>query len=202
MKCFCGRDFLLFYCPDCEIYRVCSLKGINETYTRGYLLRYERLEKTKKSEEIQKRRWKLVKKYLKRGTILDFGCGCRTFSKYAPKSFKVYNFDLYFFRDFAFLGKKFDALCFWDTLEHCFFPDVVIKEINPKFIFVTIPLVRRTSLRNWKHLKPKEHIWYFTSYGLKKFFEILGYKVVEKIDLETDLRSPDVKTWVARKNTE
>jgi len=88
----------------------------------------------------------------------------------------------------------FDALSFWDVLEHIDNPtELLIKTNN---IFVSIPVYKDVySCLSSKHLRPGEHIWHFTDIGIKNFMSYYGFDCKDSSNFETDLGREDIRTY-------
>jgi len=85
---------------------------------------------------------------------------------------------------------NYDVICFFDVLEH--FENIsIIKNINAKFIYISIPECHYFSddwFLNWKHRRPNEHIWHFNKNALQNFFTEFNYKLINFSNIEDTIR--------------
>jgi len=127
-------------------------------------------------------------KYLKKGQILDVGAGEAIFSNFFSKKFKVTSIDLPSakIQNLAVIktnfltwkpGKKFDAIVFWESLEHTALPLKYIEKAfsilnNGGYIFVEYPradsLESKIFRRYWYHLDPPRHLSHLTPKGMER----------------------------------
>jgi 2-polyprenyl-3-methyl-5-hydroxy-6-metoxy-1,4-benzoquinol methylase len=86
-----------------------------------------------------------------------------------------------------FLPGNFDAVTFWDVLEHVPDPETALMEANrilaPGGVLATScpdfdSWGRKTFGGNWSHLHPNQHLWHFTGETLGKLFVECGFKPV------------------------
>ena len=89
-------------------------------------------------------RLRFIKKFKKKGSLLDFGCGTGEFINFAKKHFKVNAFDFSLelskfveakyniktFSNLEKLKKKFDIITLYDVLEHVEQPVQLLKKLN------------------------------------------------------------------------
>ncbi len=77
-------------------------------------------------------------------------------------------------------SRDFDVVTFFDCLEH-FENPYVIEKLRTNFVCVTMPWCNYTSddwFEGWKHRKPNEHLWHFNDESLTKFFDSIGFDMV------------------------
>lgn len=152
---------------------------------------------------FQARRKKWVKKYLSQGKVLDVGSGEGIFGRSLPDQYEVINLDIpnaeiknpeVIKRDFIKwqTKQKFDAVVFWESLEHTSNSAEYIKKANSllnKKGLIMIEFPRYDSLESkifskyWFHLDPPRHLTHLTIRGLIKVlknnnFKILSYQSV------------------------
>lgn len=148
---------------------------------------------------FQKRRQRWVQKYLpKGGIILDVGSGEGNFSKSLDENYKVVNLEAPFawisnenVLKLDFLewktGQKFDAVCFWESLEHVPNPQLYLEKAygllkKGGLIFIEYP--RYNSLESkifgasWFHLDIPRHFSQFTDKGLMILLLRVGFTKV------------------------
>ena len=88
--------------------------------------------------------------------------------------------------------EEFDVVCFFDVLER--FDDIYdIKELNTKFIYISVPECHYVSddwFEEWKHRRPDEHLWHFNRDSLEAFMKEIGYGLVVYSNVEDAIRKP------------
>lgn len=123
-------------------------------------------------------------------SVLDIGAGCGTFVKAArswgfdAKGFDVIAKTVDFLKSmdaFADDPERFDVVTFWDSLEHIENPGTVLRRISSgAVVLVAIPLVTDlTKVRESKHYKPGEHLYYFTECGFVEWMNRHGFRMLE-----------------------
>lgn len=98
---------------------------------------------------------------------------------------------------------KWDAVTFWDVLEHVPNPDKVISELNADLIVISLPHchfgmtmekagfdVALEWFDNWKHRKPHEHIHHYSMTSIAIWMESLGYRWEGANNMEDIVRTP------------
>lgn len=136
--------------------------------------------------QVRRKYW--IQKYLKRGEILDVGSGEGTFSKLFKKGFQITSLDVPSANiknpnvikvDFLKWNpkKKFDAIVFWESLEHTQYPQKYIKKAasilkSGGYIFIEYPksncFEAHLFKSHWFHLDPPRHLSHLTPNGLDK----------------------------------
>ncbi len=75
---------------------------------------------------------------------------------------------------------KANILTFWDTFEHIPNVDDIIRENDPEWIFVCMPVyLNEDHVFRSKHYRPGEHCWYFTEEGFREVMLQRGYRLYE-----------------------
>lgn len=152
---------------------------------------------------FQDRRKKWIKKYLNEGKILDVGSGEGIFGKSLPDQYEVISLDIpgakiknpnVIKEDFVKwqTKQKFDALVFWESLEHTLDSAKYIKKAssilkNHGLVMIEFPrfdsLESKIFSKYWFHLDLPRHLTHLTLKGLIKIlkdnnFKILSYQSV------------------------
>jgi len=122
--------------------------------------------------------------------ILDFGCGCGSFIKYAQgwvsrvsKDSNISGFDINPYGDYCdvtALLNGFNIVTFWDSLEHIKNPVKLIKGLNPEYIFISTPSTEDYDgdMLDYHHYYPGEHVHYFNHSSLSRLLSECGYKEI------------------------
>ena len=82
---------------------------------------------------------------------------------------------------------KYPALTFWDVLEHIPTPaDYLNKVPVGGYVFTSVPIFAdMTRIRESRHYRPGEHLYYFTEPGLIAWMAMHGFRCLEVADFET-----------------
>jgi SAM-dependent methyltransferase len=190
-------------------------------YDEDYFRRVKAKDNSPICERLHTFRYELLRLTLtkERPLVLDYGCGSLYFLNLlaARTAWHLYGYDVNhktmvdliqskrynYFKPTYHLALKqnfpFDAVCFFDTLEHLPFPDRVLA-LCKKWVFLTVPVVKSLKeIKGSKHYLPREHIWYFTSQGVVNFFNSLGFKMVKMSDEEQKIGRTDVMSYVFKR---
>ena len=137
---------------ECLICKTGYSKYIPNNLSEIYDLNSEVQDKIKSHKKRSKyfikkfgtERLRFIKKFKKKGSLLDFGCGTGEFINFAKKQFKVNAFDFSLelskfveanyniktFSNLEKLKKKFDVITLYDVLEHVENPVQLLKRLN------------------------------------------------------------------------
>jgi len=179
-------------------------------YDETYIKRFIDRANTELGRRIYRSRWKLIEKYCHGNLVLlDFGCGPGVFHRSGTNGFCCYGYDVNPFSGFSgmnHLPAEIDVLTMWDSIEHVPSPVYVIREWKPEYIFLSTPNTDSVngSIKDWKHYRPKEHLYYFNLKSLEGLLGGEGYEILEHNFEEGALRDPDcpkaIITIAARKS--
>lgn len=140
-------------------------------------------QNSKSAETISKIRWDFVSKVSPK-VVIDFGCGAGFFRAFAPKDVIVDTYDI--FPEIAQTGirhTKYDLLTMWDVFEHIPHDEMdLLSELlkATKYVALSVPVLPKgTSLFDWKHFKPGEHLYQFTPQSLEDIFRDFGFKKIK-----------------------
>jgi 2-polyprenyl-3-methyl-5-hydroxy-6-metoxy-1,4-benzoquinol methylase len=165
------------------------------------------LENRADDEKTFEKRLDIIEGYVKKGRLLDVGCAIGTFSNVARRrGWEVTGIDINegsaryckeklgldvvagSFDDMDFPHDSFDVVLMNDLLEHVPSPTETLEKARSLikkggFIFIVTPKIdsfmARVSRSRWLHLKPNEHLFYFSKDTIKKLLEKTGFSVVE-----------------------
>ena len=174
-------------------------------YDADYFNKYKGYANTEMGNELNQTRVSFVSKFYQ-GNLLDVGIGC---GQFVSSRENTYGYDVnpegikWLKENNLFIdlygNKKFDALTFWDSLEHIREPEKAIRQAK-KYVFVSIPIFGDLSnLLNSKHYRKDEHFWYFTHSGLVQWFSTNGFDLVDMIDKESELGRDCIFTYAFRR---
>ncbi len=183
-----------------------KMEKLGELYNKNVISPFDYyFENRNDDEKTFKDRLNLIEKYSKRGRLLDLGCAIGTLSNVAKKNgWDVYGVDINKksvnyckevlglnvkegnFEELEFQEDFFDVVLMNDFLEHVPLPTKALEKTNRilkkgGIIFIVTPKLdsgmAKISKARWLHLKPNEHLYYFSSKTMKKFLEKTGFKV-------------------------
>lgn len=188
---FNSNKFQIYFCKKClNGFTYPVPKNMSSYYSESYWLPEGFLGVFKNTlyHFFQMRRKYWIMNFLKKGEILDVGSGEGIFSKLFKKDFKVTSLDVPSAQiknpdvlkvDFLRWSpkKKFDAIVFWESLEHTEYPLKYIKKAasilkRGGYIFIEYPrfdsFEARLFKNYWFHLDPPRHLSHLTPSGLDK----------------------------------
>lgn len=145
------------------------------------------------------------------GRVLDIGIGCGTFLRLRKncvgfdinsKAVKLLKEARLFCNPYEtdFESGVIEGVTFFDSLEHVESPGRILSRINKQFVFVSIPIFRGLDhLLSSKHLKRKEHFYYFTKGSFIKYMASFDFELLEVLDDEIKCGREDIYTFVFRR---
>ena len=135
------------------------------------------------------------------GFVLDYGCGAGHFTKKLSKLVDdptwIRGFDIAYFpndenRTFSPWGRKWDTVCFFDSLEHLQNPEWAIYALGAKNVMISVPWCHDAQnpewFMPWKHRRYGEHLWHFGLRALIRFMARMEYDLVYHGSPEDDVR--------------
>jgi 2-polyprenyl-3-methyl-5-hydroxy-6-metoxy-1,4-benzoquinol methylase len=182
-------------------------KELSELYNENLIspLHYY-LENKADDEKTFEKRLDIIENYVQKGRMLDVGCAIGTFSAVAQKrGWKVTGIDINegsarhcrenlgldvvagSFDDADFPQDHYDVVLMNDLLEHVPSPTKTLEKAHSLLktgglIFIVTPKIdsfmARASGSRWLHLKPNEHLFYFSSDTIRRLLEKTGFAVV------------------------
>lgn len=168
-------------------------------YSYEYVHKYH----LRPTAEISEIRMSWLKRHLGKlpKSVLDFGAGTGAFLKSYQEidGATTFAFDIvdYPLPDGVLrvtdpTDSYFGLITFYDSLEHLESLSV-LAEIKCKYLCISLPWCHYLSdewLRNWKHLKPNEHIWHFSLDGLTRTCRQHGFSLIAFGSPEDQIRKP------------
>ncbi|MBI2673310.1 class I SAM-dependent methyltransferase [Candidatus Woesearchaeota archaeon] len=203
------RDgFKIVKCKSCGLIYVnprLNMKRLNEMYNKNEISPKDYYLENKESEaRILERRINFIKKHKSKGKLLDVGCSIGTFLAIAKKhGFDAYGIDINKsaveyaknlglnaeVKDLSsFKDKSFDIVILNDVLEHVENPIKMLKDIKrimkeDGILEISTPnigsILANISGKKWLHIKPNEHLYYFSPKTLAKILELSSFNLVE-----------------------
>lgn len=153
----------------------------------------------------------LVKKYMKKGFILDYGCGAGNFMRAISNlpgmvcfGFDVMDKSVSMLKEtnrYSDSIEEYDYVSMWDVIEHLERPMDLLDEVKIGCtLFMSVPIVRSfDALKEWKHYRPNEHLHYWNFTGFGEFMKEAGFMCLEHNTKETDAGREDIDTFVFKK---
>lgn len=165
-------------------------------YGPEYLAKVQAYEGSEIAAKVNAGRVAMLGRHLAPGArVLDWGAGSGEFLRDARAAgFSVAGFDvipqtrasLEAAGVFSDDPSGFDALTLWDTLEHLEDPGALLARVPAgAAVFISLPIfadLRR--IRDSRHYRPGEHLYYFTELGLVYWMALAGFDLLESSDHE------------------
>lgn len=176
-------------------------------YDVEYFNKYLSYEDTEIGKQINDFRVDLVKQWCSSFMVLDVGIGSGTFLKgmeennidylgydINPEAVTWLNSKDKFYN----INSTFQAITFWDSIEHIPNPQEIINQIQVgTYTFVSIPVFEDLdNIRESKHYRPDEHYYYFTTNGFLKWFKQYSFKLLKIFDDESRIGRDSIKTFL------
>jgi hypothetical protein len=135
--------------------------------------------------------------------VCDVGIGSGQFIKHVgAKGYDINYYAQKWLRESNHFGnpyeEQFEALTFWDVLEHLEDPTAILANTNNVFMSVPIHGTVRECMAS-KHLRPNEHIWHFTPKGVEFFMKYYGFELVDSSDGETKAGRESIMSYYFRR---
>lgn len=189
-------------------YEICketgALKSISREitahYDHAYVARYENYPQA----ELSRIRAEIVMKHAGQfESICDVGFGTGAFLSeigHRNPMATLHGFDVspypppHFVRiEPEWQEKEWDVVTFFDSLEHF----VDLPKVRAKVVVVSVPWLDCVAdekwFAQWKHRRPGEHLWHFTSLSLSRVFQRMGMREVYAGNPEDVIRIGDGK---------
>ncbi|MBI3150077.1 MAG: methyltransferase domain-containing protein [Betaproteobacteria bacterium] len=204
-----------------EDLRLCMHRGIAYqrdmgaapiAYDDAYHDHYQKLEGSSVAASLNAGRCAMLARHAPaESSVLDIGAGCGTFVRAARSwGFQAKGFDiipktvahLKSIGAFADNPDGFDVVTFWDSLEHIEEPEMVLKRVNRGcVVLAAIPIFEDlTRIRESKHYKPGEHLYYFTRKGFVDWMALYGFRLLEESAHETDAGRDSIGAFAFRRD--
>lgn len=161
-------------------------------YDAEYYDRCKSYEDQEIALKINAGRIALVAKFLGQNRIADIGIGSGEFIKKRPNTFgrDVNPVAIEWLKRNDLWAERLDEFAgytFWDVIEHVPQPDVYFRHIGlHSYLFTSIPIFTDIgAIRQSKHYRPNEHLYYFTEPGFVAWMTAHGFMHLDTQDFET-----------------
>lgn len=205
-----GKD--LVYCRGKGIMYQKDMSNL-VSYDEAYFKNYVHRESTEIAVKLNKARCGLAEKHCR--CVVDVGVGSGEFirSLRARGYAKAYGFDInptgvkwleqeaIFTNIYESVPGDVEGFTLWDTLEHIPNPQEFFAVVKSgQFLLVSLPIFSEIEkVRDSKHYKPGEHLYYFQKEGLIQFLSDSGFDFIEYNDDETQAGREGIGSFVFRK---
>lgn len=127
--------------------------------------------------------------------LLDYGCASGAFHQSSPNGYQTDGYDINPATGFYkpnLMFPIFDIVTLWDSIEHVTDPRGLLQWLLPRWLFISTPNLEsvRGDIREWRHYRPEEHLYYFDRHSLKVILGDCGYDLKELNFEEGALRDP------------
>lgn len=171
-------------------------------YGGEYFAHYQKLDETKMGGLLTQARVALVEKYMPDNYPVDIGIGGGRF----VTELGCYGFDVC--PDaVSWLGDSFRdpyaepvvAITCWDSLEHIPEPEKLLAQVTD-WLFVSLPTCETESeWLNSKHMKPGEHLHFWSIQGFVSWCSELGFECYEINRAETELGREGITSFAFKR---
>lgn len=185
-----------------------------EPYDDDYFDRYVQYAKTALGRRLTVARIEMIQRHVRvtpEHTLIDVGVGCGDFIERASETWstELYGYDVNraavewltdrgLYRDPR--SAPFDIATFFDSLEHVSDAYRIIENVK-SWVFCSLPIVPGDGppARGWKHLRPTEHVWYWTRDGLIGWMRDQGFVCTEHGTPESIAGRLDIHSFAFRR---
>lgn len=96
----------------------------------------------------------------------------------------------------------FYAYTLWDVIEHLTTPYEYLSLVPLHgFVFLSIPVFSDLyKIRESKHYRPGEHLYYFTHEGFVYWMGLHGFNLLESNSAETDIGRESIRSYAFKRN--
>lgn len=200
----------LVRCKRCNLVMYNNVQNIipsqlyNDDYFENHYYKY--FSEKAISQLNFKKRLGVIKRFLKKGKLLEIGSAYGFFLELAKKEFETFGIDIAEcgvqyasndlhlekvvcgdYVDVNYNNNYFDGICMFDTIEHLKEPHRYLekanKELAPggKLFFTTgdiDSLAARVQKDRWRLIDPPTHLYYFSRRTIKMLLEKHGFKII------------------------
>lgn len=96
---------------------------------------------------------------------------------------------------------EYPAFSFWDVIEHIPEPESYFQCIpSGGYLFTSLPIFDDLNrIRESKHYRPGEHLYYWTDDGFEAWMRGHGFKLLERSDFETKAGRESIMSYAFRR---
>lgn len=181
-------------------------------YDSAYFEKYRGYARSAIAEELNDYRVQMARRNLRgTGMVLDIGIGSGAFINAARENgFSCWGFDVNpeavkYLQDrglYYASPKGFDVLTFWDSIEHIDEPAIWFEGLRSGgLVLVSVPIfgdLRR--VRESKHYKPGEHLYYWTRDGFIDWMSQYGFRWIEYNTHESEIGRDSIASFAFKKS--
>lgn len=194
-----GEQFSIFFCSLCKNgFTIPVPKNLSRYYPFTY---YSRI-KTWVYKQLQVRRPELIRSLLKKGKLLDIGCGDGNLSQQLDRRIYAYtgietpyaNSRNPLVKPVGVEGiretrNSFHAVMFWESFEHLKDPVNALKKAHRLlktngFLIIECPdyssWEKVLFASRWFHLDPPRHLFHYTPIGLSSLLKRMKFTTIEQ----------------------
>ncbi len=158
------------------------------------------------ADRINAGRIAFVLRHFGPGRVLDVGVGSGEFIKRRPHTFGV-DVNPAAVRWLKESGRWadnldcFGAYTFWDVLEHVPEPETYLRHVYLRsFLFLSMPIMQSLDhIRESKHYRPGEHLYYFEESGLVEWLACHGFVLLEASDFESAAGRESIRSFAFKR---
>jgi len=206
----CDGDLML--CPDHGVAYQRDMNAAPIAYDDAYHDHYKALEDSPVAAALNAGRCAMLARHAAlESSVLDIGAGCGTFVRTArgwgfdAKGFDVIPKTVAALKEigaFADDPSAFDAVTFWDSIEHIRKPESVLSKVRMgTIVLAAVPVFGALhAIRESKHYKPGEHLYYFTMPGFVGWMALHGFRLLETSSHETDAGRESIGAFAFRRD--
>lgn len=162
-------------------------------YDAAYFDKYVGYAGSPIAARINKGRVDFVDDMVGSGTeVLDIGIGCGEFILNRPctRGFDVNPAGVRWLKENGRYSEDFGAFrafTFWDVLEHVPSPQTYFEAMpDACHVFACLPIFDNLrAIRQSKHYRPNEHLYYFTASGFGRWMALHGFRLLDMATFES-----------------
>lgn len=191
------QDADLMICARHGVAYQANMAAGRQPYGDDYLAKVDAYDGSAIGKAVNAGRCALLVRHLIAGaSVIDIGAGSGAFIRdaaaagFAVKGYEVINQAVDRLKNVNLYAEdpyEFDAITLWDTIEHLEDPHLRLQQVRKgAFVFVSIPVfVDLNRIRESKHYRPGEHLYYWTSEGFTDWMALYGFRLLEQSAHET-----------------